>query len=56
MSIEGQDYSLSLDQCHLHMKIKTDFSQKQLCHSLPNFVCKLLDALKIKCITMMLVT
>ena len=32
MSIEGQD--------HLHTKIKTCFSQKQLSHFLPNFVYK----------------
>ena len=41
--IEGQGHFLTLAQCHLHMKIKTYFSQKPLGHFFSNFVCKLLD-------------
>ena len=41
LSIEGQGHFLTLAQGHLHMKIKTDFSQKPVGHSKPNFVCAL---------------
>ena len=41
MSIEGQGHFLTLAQGHLHLKIKTGFSQKPLDQSKPNFICKL---------------
>ena len=37
---------LTLAQSHLHMKIKTGFSQKLLGHFESNFVCKLLGTWK----------
>ena len=45
MSNEGQGLFLTLAQAHLHLKIKTCFSQKPLDH-LPNFDCKFLDTRK----------
>ena len=45
-SIEGQGHFLTLAQGHIHMKIKTCFSQKPLGHFKPNFVRKLLDTWK----------
>ena len=56
MSIEGQGHYLTLDQVHLHMKIKTGFSQYQVGHFKLNVVCKLLGTWKIKFNDMMLVT
>ena len=41
MSIEGQGHFLTLAQGHLHLKIKTGFSQIPLGHFEPNLVCKL---------------
>ena len=41
MSIEGQGHFLTLAQGHLHMKIKTGFSQKPVGHFEPNFICLL---------------
>ena len=43
MSIEGQGHFLTFAQGHLHMKIKTGFSQKPVGHFEPSFVCKLLS-------------
>ena len=56
MSIEGQGHSLTLDQGHLHMKIKTGFSQNPVGHFELNFVCKLLGTWKLKFNDMMMVT
>ena len=39
---------MTLAQGYLHMKIKTCFSQKQLGHFQPNFVCMLLGTRKMK--------
>ena len=39
--IEGQGHYLTLAQGRVHTKIQTRFSQKLLCRSEPNFVCKL---------------
>ena len=41
VSIEGQGHFLTLAQGHLHLKIKTGFSQIPLGHFELNFVCKL---------------
>ena len=41
VSIEGQCHILSLAQGRVHTKIKTGFSQKQMCSSEPNFAYKL---------------
>ena len=38
MSIEGQGHFLTLAQGHLHLKIKTGFSQKWLGHFEPNLI------------------
>ena len=46
VSIEGQGHFLTFAQGHLHMTIKTCFSQKPLGHFQPNFVCKLLGTRK----------
>ena len=40
MSIEGHGHFLTLAQGRVHTKIQTGFSQKLLCRSEPNFVCK----------------
>ena len=56
VSIECQCHFLSLAQGHLHMKIKTGFSQKPVGHFEPNFVCKLLGTRKGKFNGIMLVT
>ena len=37
-SIEGQGHFLTLAQGRIHTKIQTEFSQKLLCRSEPNFV------------------
>ena len=42
VSIKGQGHFLTLDRGHLHMKIKTGFSQKPMVHFEPNFLCKVL--------------
>ena len=55
-SIQCQGNFLTLALGHLHMKIKTCFSQKPLGHFQPNFVCKLLGTWKFKFINTMLVT
>ena len=41
VSIEGQGHFLTLAGGHLHLKIKSCFSQILLGHFEPNFVCKL---------------
>ena len=56
VSIGGQGNFLTLAQRHLHMKIKTGFSQKPVDHFEPNFVCKLFGIRKLKFSDMMLVT
>ena len=56
MSIQGQGHFLTLAKCHLHMKIKTGFSQKPQGHFEPNLLCKLSDTKKQNFIDMMLVT
>ena len=56
MSIEGQGHFLTLAQGHLHLKIKTGFSQKPLGQSKPNFICKLSGTKKWKFIDTMVVT
>ena len=56
MSIEGQGHFLTLAQGHLHMKIKTSFSQKPVVHFEPYFVCKILGKGKLKFNDLMLVT
>ena len=38
MSIEGQGHFLTLAKGHLHLKIKTGFSQKWLGHFEPSFI------------------
>ena len=38
MSIEGHGHFLTLAQGRVHTKIQTEFSQKLLCRSEPNFV------------------
>ena len=38
MSIEGQGHFLTLAQGHVNIKFQTEFSQKLLCRSEPNFV------------------
>ena len=38
VSIEDQGHFFTLAQGRVHTKIQTKFSQKQLCHSEPNFV------------------
>ena len=48
MSIEAQGHFLTVAQGHLHMKIKTGFSQIPLGHFEPNFVCKLSGTGKMK--------
>ena len=55
MSFEGQGHFLTLAKGHLHMKIKTDFSQKPVGHFEPNFVCELLGTRKLRINDMMLV-
>ena len=40
VSIEGQGHCLTFAQGRVHTKIQTRFSQKLLCRSEPNFVCK----------------
>ena len=47
MSIHGHGHFLTLAQGHLYMKIKTCFSQKQLGHFQPNFVCNNLGIRKV---------
>ena len=56
MSIEGQGHLLTLVQGHLHMKIKTGFSQKPVGHFGLNFVSKLLGTRKLNFNDMMLIT
>ena len=56
VSIEGQGHLLTLAQGHLHIKIKTGFSQKTVGHFEPNFVCKLKGTRKLKFDDMMHVT
>ena len=46
MSFEGQGHFLTLAQGHLHLKIKTDFSQILRGHFEPNFVFKLSGTVK----------
>ena len=48
MSIEGQGHFLTLAHGHLHMKIKTGFSQKPVGQFEPNFVCKLVGTRNIE--------
>ena len=54
--IEGQSHFVTLAKGHLHMKIKTGFSQIPLGLFEPNFVCKLLGTRKLIFVDMMLVT
>ena len=56
VSIEGQGHFLTLAEGRVHTKIQTKFSQKLLCQSEPNFVCKLSGTRKCKSGDMMLVT
>ena len=43
-------------ECHLHLKIKSCFSQILLGHFEPNFICKLSGIGKLKFVYMMMVT
>ena len=54
--IQVQGHYLTLDQGHLHMKIKTGFSPNQVGHFELNFVCKLLGTWKLKFYDIMVVT
>ena len=56
MNIEGQGYFLTLDQGHLHMKIKTGFSEKRVFNFEIHFICTLLGTRKLKFNDRMLVT
>ena len=56
VSVYWSSSFLDLGPNHLHMKIKTGFSQKSLDHFYPNFVCKLLGTWKCKFSNMMVVT
>ena len=56
MRLEGQGYFLTLAQGHLHMKIKTGFSQKPVGHFEPNLVCELLSTRKLNFDDVMLIT
>ena len=43
MSIQGQCHLLTLAKGHLHIIFKTQFSQKPLHQSKPNFTCAILS-------------
>ena len=48
MKLCEKGHFLTLAQGHLHMKIRTGFSQKPVGHFESNFICKLLGPRKLK--------